>query len=175
MTFHSNKNNLVQRPPQPKMSPIRRKEPESYPPEESVIAALIGGGIGTAIGTFVWAMFTAVSGIKITLLAVGLGGLAGLGVRLLGNGQAPMYRIIAAVYAFSGTLIGNVLVTAIYINQKTGVSIAKIMFTPKIYIAILKSSSFMDYFFYILSVYVAFTIASTSEPLENNNMSTFLR
>jgi hypothetical protein len=147
------------------MSSARRTSQQEAPPhqEESLKGAIIGGLIGALIGTVVWTLIGAISGHTFGIIALGVGGLTGFGVRIGGNGSNPIYPIIAAGFAVGGCLIGNVMIIAIYISQRTGVSFLKLVLNPKLPFVVLKHSSFQTFIFFALAVYMAWRFATQEE------------
>jgi len=75
--------------------------------KSTTVGAIIGGLMGMFIGAVIWAFLTFISGFKIGMMAIGVGYLAGFGVRILGKGFATYFGMIGGISALLGIVIGD--------------------------------------------------------------------
>lgn len=117
--------------------------------------AVIAGAIAAVVSAAIWAAVTVMTDTQIGWMAVGVGFLVGLGVRL-GKGVDPIYRIIAAVLALLGCILGNVftLIGIIAAEEQLNVFTVLIDLDYSIVPEYLKEMfSPIDLLFYALAIY----------------------
>jgi hypothetical protein len=85
-----------------------------------IIGALLGGLIGAAI----WAASVYYTGYEIRYVAVGVGGLAGLGSRWLGGGRDYHLGLFASACAFVAILVGVYFGAKLYTEKTISVEVA---------------------------------------------------
>ena len=78
--------------------------------EQSLMMGILGGLAGAGIGAVLWTLLTVLTRYQIGYMAVGVGFLAGIGVKLLGRGIDPVFQYAGAGLAFTGCLMGNFMV-----------------------------------------------------------------
>ena len=74
-----------------------------------LILGTLGAIAGAVLGAIGWAAVTASTGYQIGYVAVAVGFLAGYGMRTLGGGRDRADGVIAAVVAFLGCVLGDLL------------------------------------------------------------------
>ncbi len=75
-------------------------------PQGSVLMACIGGLIPGIVGALLWAALALASQRTFGLLAIGLGFIVGIGVRVLGKGTGPQFRVIGALISLFSCGLG---------------------------------------------------------------------
>lgn len=123
----------------------RLSEIENAP---SVPRAVVFGAVAAAIGAGVWAGIAYLTNYQIGWIAIGVGFLAGLGVRVGGRGAGVPFGIVGALLAALGVGMGNLGMVLLHMNRE--------FHTIDIGIAmeVLKQSTgFMDVLFYGLAVW----------------------
>lgn len=133
--------------------------------------ALVGGLLAALIGAAIWAAVTVITNFQIGFMAIGVGILAGLGVRHLGGGSGPIYGILGAVFALIGCALGNILTAIGFIAADQGVAFMEALsgFDWSLSLDLLTAtSSAMDFVFYAIAVYEGFKFAPvpTDAPAE---------
>ena len=73
----------------------------------------LGAIAGALIGAIAWAAITAATHFQIGYMAIGVGFLAGYGMRTLGGGRDRADGVIAGIVAFLGCVLGNLLTAVI--------------------------------------------------------------
>lgn len=117
---------------------------------------LLGGILGAGVGAIAWAAISVLTNYQIGWMAIGIGFLVGKSVSYLGRGIDKHYRIIGAIFALAGCLMGNLLTVLIFISSDYGVSFFELLkFTDFDAITSLIVETFepMDAFFYALAIY----------------------
>ncbi|MEJ2510629.1 MAG: hypothetical protein P8Y72_03430 [Anaerolineales bacterium] len=88
----------IQEPPQREMKAnisedVLRARVEDLKLQQNLGLGIIGGAIGGLLGAVVWAAVTYLTEYQIGWLALGVGYLVGIGVRLLGKGIDKVFGI----------------------------------------------------------------------------------
>jgi len=138
----------------PKLAPVA--EPTTVH-QGSIVMGVVGGVVGGLLGAFIWAGFTALTGIQFGLIAVAIGFLVGLSTRTFGNGNDIRFGAIGAVFAFLGCLVGNML--AIYFMvAKTDAKLAHgLIGRPDVLLQVMGDNfSPIDILFYLIAIYEGF-------------------
>ncbi len=75
----------------------------------NIFLGFIGGLASYIIGAGLWAGITILTGYQIGFMAIGVGFLVGVCIRILGKGSTFTYAIMGAVFALLGCMVGNIL------------------------------------------------------------------
>jgi uncharacterized membrane protein YsdA (DUF1294 family) len=127
--------------------------------EQKLSLGILGGFLGAAIGAVLWAVVTVVTEYQIGYMALGVGFLAGLGVRLLGKGIDAKFQYVGAALALMGCLAGNLMVVIIFGSLETGISITTILsrLTPAVIVDLYTATfNVMDILFYGLAITIGY-------------------
>jgi ABC-type amino acid transport system permease subunit len=124
----------------------------------------VGAVAGALLGAAAWAAITAATNFQIGYMAVGVGILAGAGMRWLGGGRERADGIIAGIVALLGCVLGNLLTVDVQLAQHEHYPIAAMIavsLTKPALAAELIRASFnaMDLFFYAIAVYAGYRAA----------------
>jgi hypothetical protein len=121
---------------------------------------------GAILGAIAWGAITAATHFQIGYMAVGVGFLAGYGMRMLGGGRDRADGVIAAIVAFLGCVLGNLLTVVIefapHDDAHRGVAelTLLLLFNPKLaWLMLSENFSIMDVLFYALAVYAGYRTA----------------
>jgi hypothetical protein len=71
--------------------------------------AIAGGLVGALMGALLWGMIGKATGRELKFVSFLIGGLAGLGVLLMGKGRGQVPAILGGVMAASGLVLGKIL------------------------------------------------------------------
>jgi uncharacterized membrane protein YsdA (DUF1294 family) len=138
--------------------------------EQKLSLGIIGGFLGAAIGAMLWAVITVVTEYQIGYMALGVGFLAGFGVKLLGKGVDAKFQYAGAALALVGCLAGNLMVVISFASLETGISVTTILsrLTPSV-IVDLYSATFnvMDLLFYGLAITIGYKYSLNTIPKED--------
>ena len=130
--------------------------------------ALVGGLLAALIGAAIWAAVTVTTHYQIGFMAIGVGILAGLGVRYLGGGSGSTYGVLGAVFALIGCALGNILSAIAFIAANDGAPFMEALgqFDWSRSIDLLTAtSSPMDFVFYAIAVYEGFKFGPVAEDV----------
>lgn len=124
--------------------------------EQNLLLAILAGLLAAAAGAAVWAIVTATTKYQIGWMAVGIGYITGVAVRVGGKGVDKIYGYTGAVLALLGCLAGNLFSICFLIaeaqkapvldivTQLTPVRIGQVMFA---------TFQPMDLLFYGIAIY----------------------
>lgn len=121
--------------------------------------ALLVGLAAAAVGAGLWALVTVLTGYQIGWMAIGVGFLVGLAVRLAGKGTTSTFQVLGAALALGGCLAGNVLTICIVAAGKLEISLTQMAFrlTPDFVLDTMSATfSPFDLLFYGLAVYAGY-------------------
>jgi hypothetical protein len=128
----------------------------------------LGAITGALAGAVAWGAITAATHFQIGYMAVGVGFLAGYGMRVLGGGRERADGVIAGIVAFFGCVLGNLLTGVIdfapHDNAHRGIVelTMLVVLNPKLaWLMLSESFSIMDVLFYALAVYAGYRTALT--------------
>ena len=130
--------------------------------EQNLGLGIVGGLIGMAIGAALWAAITVATDYQLGLMAIGVGFLAGAGVRLLGKGFETSFGVVGGFLALAGCVIGNTLTIAIVLAQQFDVpffSVLTNLDVPTIVELMTLTFSSIDLLFYGLAIYFGYRYA----------------
>jgi len=138
--------------------------------EQSFMMGITGGFLGAAIGAVLWTVITVLTKYQIGYMALGVGFLAGFGVKLLGKGVDAKFQYAGAALALVGCLAGNLMVVISFASLETGISVTTILsrLTPSV-IVDLYSATFnvMDLLFYGLAITIGYKYSLNTIPKED--------
>jgi hypothetical protein len=126
----------------------------------------MAGLVAAAVGAGLWAVITVVTNYQIGWMAVGVGALVGVAVRMAGKGTTKVFGITGAVLALAGCLIGNLLTGSVVLARQWDMSLMLFLsrLTPDL-VADLMKAMFdpIDLLFYALAIWTGyrFSIVST--------------
>jgi hypothetical protein len=138
--------------------------------EQSFMTGIIGGILGASIGAVLWAVVTVLTQYQIGYMALGVGFLAGIGVKLLGKGVDAKFQYAGAALALAGCMAGNLMVVIIFGSLETGISITTILsrLTPAVVVDLYKATfNVMDLLFYGLAITIGYKYSLRTIPKED--------
>ncbi len=132
----------------------------------NLLLGTLGAIVGALLGAIAWGAITAATHFQIGYMAIGVGFLAGYGMRMLGGGRDRADGVIAAIVALLGCVLGNLLTVVIdfapHDEAHRGVAelTLLILFKPKLaWLMLSDNFSIMDLVFYALAVYAGYRTA----------------
>jgi len=137
--------------------------------EQSLTMGVMGGLAGAGIGVILWTLITVFTRYQIGYMALGVGFLAGFGVRLLGRGIDPAFQYTGAILALAGCLMGNLMVMLAFGTRETGLPVWTLLsaLTPSILVELYADTfSFIDLLFFVLAIPIGYRTALTTIPKE---------
>jgi hypothetical protein len=145
--------------PAPRVVTLPSAPATSSPAAQSLPRALLAGLAAAAAGAGLWALVTVLTGYQIGWMAIGVGFLVGLAVRLAGKGTTSTFQVLAAALALGGCLVGNLLTICIVGADKLGVPLTQMILglTPDFVVDTMSAMfSPIDLLFYGLAVYAGY-------------------
>jgi hypothetical protein len=136
---------------------------------QSLPMALLAGLAAAAVGAGLWALVTVLTGYQIGWMAIGVGFLVGLAVRLAGKGTTATFQVLGAALALGGCLAGNLLTICVIAAGKLGISLTQMIFglTPDFVVDTMSATfSPIDLLFYGLAVYAGYKYSVTGAAPE---------
>lgn len=123
---------------------------------QNLTFGILGGLVAAAIGAALWAIVTVITGVQIGWMAVGVGALVGVAVRIFGKGITKAFGVVGAILALLGCLAGNILSVCIFASREWDVPLLQLLgaLDLKILVELLKATfSPIDVLFYGFAVY----------------------
>ena len=117
-------------------------------PGPSLPRAILFGGIAAVVGALIWGGITYATNFQIGWMAVGVGFLAGVGVRIGSRDSGAVYGTAGAVLALGGCLLGNMF-AMLFIAKHLGLDPG-----PRALVEMMKiTASPMDFLFYAIAAW----------------------
>lgn len=131
-----------------------------------LLLGTLGAVGGALLGAIAWGAITAATHFQIGYMAIGVGLLAGYGMRMLGGGRDRADGAIAGIVAFLGCVLGNLLTAVIDFapHDNAHRSVAEltilVLLNPKLaWFMLSENFSIIDVLFYALAVYAGYRAA----------------
>lgn len=129
-------------------------------------AGCAAGALAALIGATCWALVAVATGMQLAWAAVVTGFMVGYAMRFAGRGTEAIFGVAAGLLAILGCLLGNLLVVIYFAAHASEISYMQSLLTLDLAkTATLVKTSFkhIDFIFYAICVYLAFTIAYGNE------------
>jgi len=133
--------------------------------EQRLIPAIVAGCVAGLIGAAVWAAVAVFTKHEIAWIAIGVGFLVGLAVRIAGRGFEVRYAAIGGLLALAALLAGKIFTICGYVAQEDGESFWDVLINfpfDKLPAIIRGSFHPMDLLFYALAVWMGWKGARRS-------------
>ena len=130
--------------------------------EENFAMAVLAGSVGALICAFAWAAITVATGYQVGIVAIAVGFIVATAVRIAGRGLTSRFRVLGAVLALLGCVLGN-LFTILYFGAKeTGMPLMdflRLIDVTMIPSLMMDSFSGMNLVFYGIAVYEGYNLS----------------
>jgi len=154
------KNNQAQEAPQFHVDEnVIKAKIEQIKGEQNLGKGIIGGLVGGLIGAVLWSVVTYLTGYQIGFMAIVVGFLVGLGIRIKGNGIDRVFGIAGGVIAFLSVALGNFLVSLGFLAKFMEMGYFEIMlrFNYSLTFTFMREMfTFMDVVFYAIAIYAGY-------------------
>jgi hypothetical protein len=137
--------------------------------EQNLARGALLGAAGAAAGGALWALVTMLTKYQIGWMAVGVGFLVGLGLRVGGRGLDRIFGMMGAALSLLGCLVGNVLAGAASVATAQNLSFLDVLSRLKVGVAVdllVATFSPMDIVFYGLAVYEGYRLSLRRVTME---------
>ena len=125
--------------------------------EQNFPLAILVGALAALVGAALWGLITSLTGYQIGYMAVGIGFLVGIAVRIAGKGIDPQFGYLGAGLSLLGCLIGNYLGIVFYFAKEANTSFFEayqmINALSSVSSVMVQSFGVMDILFYGIAVY----------------------
>ncbi len=127
-----------------------------------LVPAILAAAAAAVVGALIWAGITALTNYQIGFMAIGVGVLVGFAVRLAGEGETAVYRVIAAAAAGLGCAFGNLLTGAYVFANEVQVPVTRVLEALDLELItniMIGMFSPIDLLFYALAIHQAWRLA----------------
>lgn len=136
--------------------------------DSNLINGWVGGGIAMLLSAILWGLITYYTDFHNKLLAIGVGFLVGLGVRVFGKGETFIFGISSAGLSLAGCVLGNFLyytsLIALENNQPFFETFFSLINAPnKVIELFIDSFKLRDLILYVVAIYVGYKVALDKE------------
>jgi hypothetical protein len=129
---------------------------------QNLVFGIIGGAVAAAVGAGIWAAVTVLTNYQIGWMAIGVGVLVGMAVRLAGKGIDMSFGIVGAGLSLLGCLAGNLLSMCIVVSRQEAIGILDVVsqLNTAVVVELMQLTfSPIDLLFYGLAIYEGYRIA----------------
>lgn len=132
---------------------------------------VIAGTVAAVIGAAVWAVITRLTGFQIGFMAIGIGLLVGVTIRVASDRGGMEMGLLGGGLSLFGVVLGNLTAACAFIAKNNGIPfmqvLSDVLTDPNTIGRVMRGwFSIIDLLFYGLAIYTGFQVASSSEPLE---------
>jgi hypothetical protein len=145
---------------------------EVFRQEQNLVVGALAGLVAALAGAAVWAGITVATEYQIGWIAVGVGFVVGMAIRVAGKGIDQIFGIVGAVMSLVGVALGNLFTIVYFTAVNFDISITDIMSQMTIadIFGVLRDTfEFMDILFYGLALYFGYRYAFRQLTLEDFN------
>ena len=124
--------------------------------DQSLLKGTIFGLLAALLGAIIWAAITVATGYQIGYMALAVGFLVGISIKIFGKGIDPVFGYIGAALALLGCLLGNLFAIIGFLSIDGSTPILEIIGNLGIIILIrlmIIAFDFMDIIFYGIAIY----------------------
>lgn len=130
--------------------------------EQNLMMGIICGMVATLVGAGIWAAITVATEYQIGYMAIGVGFLVAMAVKIFGKGFDPIFGYAGGVLALFGCILGNfftVIAFASVSNNIPALEFIKNLDIGLVINVMVESFQFMDILFYSLAGYFGYKFA----------------
>jgi len=145
---------------------------EVFRDEQNLLVGSLAGLVAAVVGAAVWAGVTVVTEYQIGWMAVGVGFLVGIAMRITGKGIDQIFGIVGAIMSLVGCALGNLFTIAYFMASSLDLAMMDILSQMTIADVIgLLTETFqvMDILFYGLAVYFGYRYAFRQLTMDDFN------
>lgn len=130
--------------------------------EQNMVGGIFAGLAASLTGAAIWAGVTVATDYQIGWMAVGVGFLVGMAVRVVGKGIEPVFGVIGAGLSLLGCMLGNLLAVCAVVASQEEIPLSTLLAHLNPVIAMeFMSATFhpMDLLFYGLAIYEGYKLS----------------
>lgn len=147
-----------------------RRAMELFRQEQNLAAGSLAGLIAAVTGAALWAAVSVATEYQIGWMAIGIGMLVGIAIRVVGKGIDQIFGVMGAVISLIGCALGNIFTVAYYISMQTGTPLIDVLTRADVEALVdLLMSTFQvtDLLFYGLAMYFGYRYAFRELTMED--------
>lgn len=136
-----------------------RRAMEFFREEQNLAAGGLAGMVAAVTGAAIWAGVSVATEYQIGWMAVGIGMLVGIAIRVVGKGVDQIFGVAGAFISLVGCALGNIFTVAYYLSMQTGTPLIDVLTQADFEMLVeLLMSTFrvMDLLFYGLAMYFGY-------------------
>lgn len=133
--------------------------------EENLTKGLLCGAIACVVGAAVWALVSVSTGLQMAYMAIGIGFLVGLAMRM-GKGVRPIFGFVGAALALLSCVLGDYFSLIGYVAQDYELSYMETLTTvpmADVFDALIQNLLSMTALFYGIAVYEGYKLSFRAE------------
>lgn len=133
----------------------------------NILLGIIGGFVASIIAALLWGGLASIIRTEIGYMALGVGFLVGLGVKVLGRSSNLIFALIGALFSIIGCILGSILGILFLVSIESEMEIfeiLKVLGISAIIDSYKESFSFMDIIFIILALLIGASTSLKGEP-----------
>ena len=130
--------------------------------EQNLLFGVVAGAVAGALGAAIWAVVTVFTGFQIGWMAIGIGFLVGIAVRVFGKGLDPLFGVIGGAISLVACLAGNLLAGCGTLAEQESIPFLEVLsqLNPAVAIDLLVAMfSPIDLLFYGFAVYEGYKLS----------------
>lgn len=133
---------------------------------------VIAGTVAAVVGAAIWAVITRLTGFQIGYMAIGIGVLVGVTVRVVSDRDGMEMGLLGGGLSLFGVALGNLMAACAFIAKNNDnllfmKVLTDVLTDPGTIGRVMRGwFSIIDLLFYGLAIFAGFKVASSSEPLE---------
>lgn len=135
---------------------------QSFKGEEDFVMAVVAGSVGALICAFAWAGITVATGYQVGIVAIAVGFIVATAVRIAGRGLTSRFRVLGAVLALLGCVLGNLFTIFYFGAKEMGIPLMDLLRMIDVTIIpslIMGTFSGMNLLFYGIAVYEGYKLS----------------
>jgi hypothetical protein len=131
--------------------------------QSNIIMAIIGGAVAAVVGAAIWAAIAYLTGYEIGWIAIGVGALVGIAVRVMGRGDTPPFGVLAALLSLGGCVLGRLMAIWLIFSNEYNVPLGQAIENIPVIDALKQTASPIDAVFLIIALVVGYQVAVSRE------------
>lgn len=138
--------------------------------DQNFTSGALLGLVASVVGAAVWAVVTIATEYQIGFMAIGVGYLVGIAVRIGGKGLDPAFSYLGAGLALFGCLLGNLFTVCGFIAINEGVSFFEVLSLLDFQIVqelMIETFSPLDLLFYGIAIYEGYKLSTRQLSVED--------
>jgi hypothetical protein len=145
---------------------------EVFREEQNLLVGSLAGFVAAVVGAAVWAGVTVATEYQIGWMAVGVGFLVGIAMRVTGKGIDQVFGVVGAVMSLVGCALGNLFTITYFMADSFDLAMMDIlsqMTVADVFGLLKETFQVMDILFYGLALYFGYRYAFRQLTMDDFN------